>query len=202
MSPRRLTREESQARTRARLLDTAAREFLKKGYHGTSLDRIADLAGYSKGAVYSNFASKEELCLAVLDRHYAGQFVALRDELAHAVRTVDARLEVVERWWDKIIGEQDWRLLTAEFTLHARRNRKLRARLARRDQTARAAIAELLTEQRDELGLTPALEPDHLAVALLGLGAAIALQRLIDPDIPAEVLTETMRALLSPPPAP
>ncbi|MER5838148.1 TetR family transcriptional regulator, partial [Streptomyces sp. NPDC002130] len=64
----RLTRAESQARTREHVLDTAHDLFLHDGFTKTSIERVAEAAGYSKGAVYSNFATKNELCLAVLDR--------------------------------------------------------------------------------------------------------------------------------------
>ncbi|MGH9136729.1 MAG: TetR/AcrR family transcriptional regulator [Acidimicrobiales bacterium] len=200
MSPRRrLSRQESQERTRGRLLDTAAKEFLRRGYHGTSLDRVAELAGYSKGAVYSNFESKEELCLAVLDRHYGEQFVALSNELAVAERTPEARIAAVQPWWEKLASEQDWRLLETEVILQARFSKRLRSTLVRRQRSARNFVAQLLEEQREELGLTLPFSPDHLAVALLGLGAAIATQRVFEPDLPPEILTETIGALLNRP---
>lgn len=63
MPRRRLTREESQAQTRGRLLDAARTVFAGRGYHGASVEEIAEEAGYSKGAVYSNFESKEEIFL-------------------------------------------------------------------------------------------------------------------------------------------
>src|ERR1041384_2785727 len=63
----RMTRAESQANTRAQLLATARQMFFTDGYHPTSLEKVADAAGYSKGAVYSNFRNKDELCVAVLD---------------------------------------------------------------------------------------------------------------------------------------
>ena len=63
----RITRKESHAQTRERLVETAHRLFLADGYNATSLDKVAAEAGYSKGAVYSNFATKHELGLAVLD---------------------------------------------------------------------------------------------------------------------------------------
>ncbi|MGH9005463.1 MAG: TetR family transcriptional regulator, partial [Acidimicrobiia bacterium] len=70
---RRLTRQESQARTRALVLETATAEFLARGYAGTSLERVAETAGFSKGAVYAHFAGKEDLCLAVLETHFFAQ---------------------------------------------------------------------------------------------------------------------------------
>jgi len=67
----RLTRRQSQERTRRRLLDVAVEVFMEKGFARASVEEIAERAGYSKGAVYSNFASKEDLALAVLDRGQA-----------------------------------------------------------------------------------------------------------------------------------
>lgn len=189
----RLSREESQTLTRRRILDTARRELLRHGYHGTSLEQIAEAAGFSKGAIYSNFASKEELCLAVLDEHYAAQFHELQQALLDAEGTVDARLDTFERWWEKVVAERDWRLLAVEFALLARRNRSLRRDLARRDQTARAAIAALLEEQVRQVGIELPMPADELAIALLGVGTGISLQRLLDPEVPTSVLTDAMR---------
>ncbi|MDJ0111217.1 TetR family transcriptional regulator, partial [Rhodococcus erythropolis] len=64
----RLTRQEAQALTRETLLATAVEHFLDRGYAAASLDQIAEDAGYSKGAVYSNFKNKDELCAEVLGR--------------------------------------------------------------------------------------------------------------------------------------
>ena len=66
-APTRLSRAESQALTRQRLVDVARDLFLREGYAKTSLERVAEEAGFSKGAVYSNFGGKDDLCLAVLD---------------------------------------------------------------------------------------------------------------------------------------
>lgn len=68
-----MSRAERQARTREQLLATARALFLRDGYFATSLERVADAAGYSKGAVYSNFAGKDELCRAVLDEIHTEQ---------------------------------------------------------------------------------------------------------------------------------
>ena len=64
----RLTRAESRQRTRDQLIDSAAKVFAERGYHAASIDEIAEDAGFSKGAVYANFPTKEQLFLAVMDR--------------------------------------------------------------------------------------------------------------------------------------
>src|SRR5438105_15844263 len=83
----RLTRAESQARTRAHLLEAAAEVFARRGFHGASVEEVADVAGYTKGAVYSNFASKDELFLAVLEGRMQAQ-VELLGRLSERVASV------------------------------------------------------------------------------------------------------------------
>src|SRR5262245_46444228 len=86
----RLTQAERRQRTRAGLVETARATFLERGFHGASLDEIAERAGYSKGAVYSNFASKDELFLAVLDAHFEQRARALADVLLDAETLEDS----------------------------------------------------------------------------------------------------------------
>ncbi|MGH8975530.1 MAG: TetR family transcriptional regulator, partial [Acidimicrobiia bacterium] len=78
----RLTREESRAQTRARLLESAAALFAERGFHGTSVEDIAERAGFSRGAFYSNFEHKADLFLALLDDRLAGDLAALEATLA------------------------------------------------------------------------------------------------------------------------
>ncbi|MGH9186510.1 MAG: TetR/AcrR family transcriptional regulator [Acidimicrobiales bacterium] len=197
MSPRRLSRQESAARTRVRLLDIAEREFLRRGYGATSLDRIAETAGFSKGAVYGNFAGKEELCLAVVDRHYTAQFGEFTQELAAAEQTIEARLAVFAQWHAKMLGDHRWRLLFVEFAAHARQNRQLGKQLAQRDRRVRAAIVALLEQQYSQLGLIPPLPLDQVAVVIMAIAGGIALQRALDPEIPASLLTDAVRVFLT-----
>src|SRR5207244_6695571 len=87
---KRLTRQESQARTRALLLEVAQTEFLANGYNNTSLERVAESAGFSKGAVYGNFpGGKEELWLAVLENHFFGQLQQFVIEFAAGGATIE-----------------------------------------------------------------------------------------------------------------
>src|SRR5438105_1096151 len=114
---RRLSRTESQARTRDKLVATAKASFLRYGYAQTSLDQIAEAAGFSKGAVYSNFANKDELCLLVLDAIRADRVAQLAEAVAGA-RSLDERLEALQRWADKNIGDRAWTALEVEFGVH------------------------------------------------------------------------------------
>jgi AcrR family transcriptional regulator len=80
----RLSRQDRKQRTRADLVAAAREVFLRRGFHGASLEEICEQAGYTKGAVYSNFAGKDELFLAVLDAHAAGRTRAYAEATAGA----------------------------------------------------------------------------------------------------------------------
>ncbi|CAM3326227.1 TetR/AcrR family transcriptional regulator [Kibdelosporangium persicum] len=188
----RLTRAESQARTRDLLVATARELFLRDGYHATSLEKVADEAGFSKGAVYSNFRNKDELCLAVLDQIH-------HDEIARAVADVGASPSLeegiagFERWAERMIGDEGWTTLEVEFALQARRDPVLRQELADRDRAIREVIASVLAAHLD--GDAATLDPRDMATALLSLGIGLGMQRVIDPSIPVDVLVKTLRAL-------
>src|SRR5947209_8784906 len=137
----RLTRAESRARTRVHLLEAAAEVFARRGFHGASVEEVADVAGYTKGAVYSNFTSKDELFLAVLEGRMQAQ-VDLLDGLsaraAAAPGDVSAALPDLD-WIDL-----QWCLLTFEFWLYALRNPGVGERLAELYGRFRAQLAPLL----------------------------------------------------------
>jgi AcrR family transcriptional regulator len=196
---KRLTRQESQARTRELLLEVAATEFLAHGYSGTSLERVAEAAGFSKGAVYGNFAGKEELCLAVLENHFFGQLQIFVADFAAGGDTIEDRLAVLERWWDILLADDEWQLLAMEFAVQTRRNPKIQEQLAQREKMVRTAVTALLSQQIRQLGVTPVLPPDQLGIVLVAVVGGIAVQRLVDPSIPASLLTDAVRALFRAP---
>ena len=196
---KRLTRQESQARTRQLLLEVATAEFLAKGYNGTSLERIAETAGFSKGAVYGNFAGKEELCLAVLETYFFSQLQRFVADFAAGGATIDDRLGVLERWLDVVLADDDWQLLALEFAVQTRRNQKIQEQLAAREKMMRTAVSALLSQQIRQLGVTPVLPPDELGVVLVAIVGGIAVQRLIDPSIRTGLLTDAVRALFRAP---
>ena len=114
----RLTRTESRAATRARLLDAAAAAFTRDGYAAASLDRIAEEAGFSKGAIYSNFAGKEDLFLAVMAEHGTRSLdtlLAALDRAANASAAIDA----VAAWADAASRQGNWSLLVLDHARHA-----------------------------------------------------------------------------------
>lgn len=191
----RLSRAESQARTREQLVATAKELFLRDGYGPTSLERVADAAGYSKGAVYSNFRNKNELCLAVLDAIHAEQTARIA-EVISGTRTLEERLTKFEEWAERHIGDQAWTALEVEFAVNARRDERLRGELASRDKVIRDLIAALVTANSEELDIEVPMPAADIATALLSLGIGLGIQRAIDPTIPASVLTDVIRLVV------
>ncbi|MGH3715372.1 MAG: TetR/AcrR family transcriptional regulator [Micromonosporaceae bacterium] len=196
----RLTRAESQARTRQQLVATARELFLRDGYAVTSLEKVADEAGYSKGAVYSNFRNKDELCLAVLDEIHTEQASRMAAAVAGA-ESLEARLAAFQRWAEQNIGNEAWTALEVEFALSARRDPRVREALAVRDKAVRDGLAALITAQAEQFGLTLPISADDAATALLSLGIGLGVQRAIDRTIPVGVLTDTIRLMAGVPPA-
>ena len=95
---KRLTREESQQQTREQLLETARQLFVAGGYGGTSIRDIASQAGYSQGAFYSNFASKEALLLQLLQRHMEAEATQLTALAQSDIDTPERVLTALEAW--------------------------------------------------------------------------------------------------------
>jgi AcrR family transcriptional regulator len=194
----RLTRVASQARTRATLIATAQQLFLRDGYFATSLDRVAEAAGYSKGAVYSNFASKDELCLAVLDRLLAERAAQISDVISGA-SGFRAQLEAFETWAEQVIGDESWSTLAIEFASQARTAPALRTAFAERAGAVRAAIAMMITAGAAEAGIALAMPADELATTVLSVGLGLALQWAFDPSVSVRALTDTIRMVVGPP---
>jgi AcrR family transcriptional regulator len=190
----RLTRSESQALTRQRLVEAARTMFLRDGYAATSLEKVAEEAGFSKGAVYSNFGGKDDLCLAVLD--------TIHEEVAEAVLgslsgtdSLEEALETFDRWADARIGDPDWSALEAEFAARSRRDPHLKQALQARNERIRGLVAEALRTTCEEHGLRIPLSYDGAANALYSLGVGLGLQRSLDPQLDVHVLSDVVRVI-------
>ncbi|MEC3913090.1 TetR/AcrR family transcriptional regulator [Nocardia sp. CDC160] len=192
----RLTRTESQARTRADLLATARDMFLTDGYAKTSLDRVAEEAGYSKGAVYSNFRTKSALCLEVLALIHETKFLELR-ELLDGEDGLDARLERFQGWAERTLGDVGWTLLEFEFAIVARDDPDLHAALVSSLAMMRGAVAAQLQALADSMRIVLPMSAEDAATTILSLGLGLGIQRAVDPGISAGLITDAVRAMLA-----
>jgi AcrR family transcriptional regulator len=186
----RKTRVETQAETRAQLVKTARQLFFDDGYRPTSLEKVADAAGYSKGAVYSNFRNKDELCTAVLDEVRAERLGEVLDIVAKP--DMPARIDAIRDWAQRVIGDPGWTTLEVEFAAHARPNEQLRTELAGRLD----GIIQMLTAAMESADNADLKMPGReAATVLLALGVGLGLLRSINPDIPVSGLIDTLRLL-------
>jgi len=176
---RRLSRAEQTDRNRAELFAAARRVFLAKGYHAATLEQIADEAGFSKGVVYSRFASKADLFLALLEARIAeraGQNAAAARQLAGS-GDFGALLDLAQQAERAAPG---WRLLVTEFRTHAARHPELNRRYAAVHARTVEGLARVLTTIGDS-GALPS-PPHQLAELLLAIEAGIALEQAANPD--------------------
>lgn len=178
------SRSATQAQTRERLLDAAERAFAAEGFGGASLDRIAEAAGFTRGAVYSNFADKADLFVAVLDRRLDRRYTEVADAML-AARDPDAFVAALRSpaW---TAGREDamrqWVMLRDEFRLFALRNPSAAERLARYDRRQRDYYVEAITHLLGQLGVEPPINPRLAAAMLLAIDESLVRQHWIDAD--------------------
>jgi AcrR family transcriptional regulator len=178
---KRMTRAEKQASTRAALLDAAADAFTRVGYEAATVDGITEAAGFSRGAFYSNFESKDELFLTLIESRIQTSLHDIADAFQQG-KTAAERIRSGGQFLDSlVVKDRRWCLLYMEFWARAVREPKLRRRFAQQYGTWRSGIAALIESQSRELGIELDAAPRELASALIALFEGHVLQRLIDP---------------------
>ncbi|AYJ85306.1 TetR/AcrR family transcriptional regulator (plasmid) [Sphingomonas paeninsulae] len=117
----RVSRQQSRIQTRERIRSAARREFSRRGYGATTIDVITEAAGFSRGAFYANYESKQDLLLELMTESHEQEVVAWTDLVAHS-DNLDALLAELERRFDEYAAQRDWWLLHAELQLEAERH--------------------------------------------------------------------------------
>ncbi len=181
---KRLTREQSKAATRAAVLESAASIFAHNGYHGASVEQVADAAGFSKGAVYSNFSSKEELFLALLDERLESQLNVIA-EVLESNEPLQSKLDSLSRLPAPSLGQRDgdWCLLAMEFWLYAARDPAAGKKLAARRRLMRDRFAEFVEQHAPDSRDPSAGAPEDLATVIIALGNGLQMHRSIHPGV-------------------
>lgn len=194
----RLTREQSKAQTRQRLLSAARTVFARRGYHGASVEEIAAEAGFSTGALYSNFDGKEDLFLALMEYvidAYCAEIEAEVDGLA----SIAERAKGGARHWMEIVErEPEMLMLFVEFWAYAARDPGARERVASSFAKARQMLTRLIADGAREFELQLEMPAEHLAVAIDALADGIARQKLADPAaVPDDLMGRVISLLLA-----
>ena len=180
-----MTRKEKQAETRRQLIDAAERVFLRSGLQGSSVEEIAAEAGFTRGAFYSNFKSKEELFVELLQDRVYRQYAAIAVEAQAQPGSPRERLrwgiERLKAPYEKEDGRWLFRLWLECLTL-ATRDEDFRTLAATFWSGNRALIAEQTKEIYQEVDHKPPLPPEQIATAMIALDIGLAVQHVVDPE--------------------
>ncbi len=199
----RMTREERRSQTRRRLLDAAGQVFAQHGYHAASVDQVAERAGFTTGAVYSAFGSKQELFLGVVEDHMRASVVQLEAAVARRTTVDDRVREGAAQWMDLIERTPEMILLQTEFWAFAVRDPEIRPRVAAYYAEVRASLCRLIGAGARELGLRLTMPVEEIAIAVEALADGVARQRVSDPgvvpdDLFARLLVQLLEGVSAP----
>jgi AcrR family transcriptional regulator len=162
------------------------------GFHSASVDAIAERAGFSIGALYSNFSGKDELLFAVFDEHVTW----FERKLAEVAAADDASRAAAD--WLAALGKDPEQILVfIEFWAYAVRRPDVRREFAKRMTEMRAAVADAVRRRAAESGAAAALDPDLLALLALAAARGLALEKLANPRaVPDETVGKLLGDLL------
>lgn len=191
---KRLTRDEAKARTRERLLESASRVFGARGFAGASVEEIAEGAGYSIGALYSNFDSKEQLFLELMSARRVNRFATLLDELSNAEDGLPhpSLKELPQLLLDVTEQEADFIALQSEFLRFANGNPTLKQHLGDQIRERTAALEQVIAMVLNREEVTGPVAHE-VTVAIMALTQGLMRRRRIEPSLVSDELF--MRAL-------
>ncbi len=193
---RRLTREESRARTRSLLRKSAASCFAQSGFEGASVDQIAEGAGFSRGAFYSNYPDKEAIFLDLLKWHLDRDIEGFAQISADS-GTLDELASSIAASYRELGSNPDYCLLASEFQLYASRTGKGDQAFAETFSTYRERLTALLEQAFSTFDFQGDMTPAELARTLIGLHHGLALERAASAgSLSHEVTGRAVRALL------
>ncbi len=171
--------------TRARLIQSAEKVFARDGFEAAKLEEIAKDAGHTRGAVYANFDSKEDLFLALLEREISSRIAALEREM-DKVHEPEAKLRVMRDFFMTKTLDRRWCLLSLEFKLFAVRHPEVKQRLAAMHRRFVAPRVGFLDEIMRALGRELPASAHATGVSLAALGNSLTLEHMLDPTLMPE----------------
>ena len=193
-----MTREESREQTRERLIEAAQHLFVSNGYGGASIREIADAAGYSQGAFYSNFSSKEEVLLELLRRHMEAEATQLFKVMGNDQQTPEQLLGELDVWASMLNHDADWCMLSIELQLHANRSQSFAQEYKKVWNGHRSEIGRVINQLFCKFGRKPSATPDDLAAVFMALSHGLALQGgSISADCSGRLIMVFLRGLLA-----
>jgi AcrR family transcriptional regulator len=171
--------------TRARLIQSAEKVFARDGFEAAKLEEIAADAGYTRGAFYANFDSKEDLFFALLEREIGARIGALEREM-NRVAEPDAKLKAMRDFFLTKTMDRRWCLLALEFKLFAVRHPEVRHRLAEMHRRFVGPRVGFLEELMKKIGSKLSVPAYASGVSMAALGNSLTLEHMLDPTMITE----------------
>ncbi|RDW15168.1 TetR/AcrR family transcriptional regulator [Oceanobacillus arenosus] len=199
MNRKRMTQEERKQETRKMLLDSAAEIFAQLGFHGASVDKIAEFAGYSKGAVYANFNSKEELFLALLEQKMKRDLDTIH-QIMKQQHSIDHFIEKMDYYFD--LDRQTnrvWSILNMEFLLYAMRQESVRQKWTAMIEESVGQISGVIEKMMEQENRVSTLSAEEFAWTILSLGNGMAILHYISEGrAPLNLYGKALQSIIKP----
>lgn len=193
----RLTRQQRREHTRTCLLEAAGRVFARRGLASASVDEVAADAGFTKGAVYANFGSKEELFLAMLEHRGAQRL----EEMERVLATGDspaAQARIAARdFVEALKADPESETLFFEAALHASRNEAFRKQFIARHRMMHRRMSEILQARLGAAGIDPGVSSGELATMVMAMANGLAFERMVVPGLVPDDLFSSMLELFT-----
>lgn len=199
-TPAPIARRTPRSEVRDRLLGAASTVFAERGFAGATMQEVAAAAGFTTGALYSNFASKDDLFFELFDREVTGRISAVRDILGQTDLTVIDEAAAREAGRQLTVAMQqnrEWQLLFTEFWLRAARDAQLRERWVEKRREYHRQLTELADEALAGWGVGTAVSSRILMFTILALNNGLAIEELADPgSVPDDAIGTVLVRLL------
>ena len=185
-------RKERQAETRTALIASAAELFRERGLEATSIEEIASNAGYTKGAFYANFKSKEELFLTIVDEKFGGEIERMDRILSGSGDPDEEARHAAADFAGYVFSDPEWPSLYFQFAAQAARDEDFRQELATRCRTMRARMTEIYRRWSATFPPGPPVPLEDLATMTDVMATGFVTERTIDPEIREDLLPTMM----------
>jgi AcrR family transcriptional regulator len=182
-----LSRKEKQAQTREALLEAALSLIAAEGLEGATIDAIAARAGYTKGAFYANFSSKQELFLVMLDQHFSEEAERLDQVLQPDREPVELARETGLDFVNRIRAEPRWQSLYFQFAVYAVRDAEFRAELLQRYEVLIDRLEQIFARFATGYGFAPSVPLRELAEMTFFMADGFLLHQLLDGSVGNEL---------------
>jgi AcrR family transcriptional regulator len=195
--PPRLTREQQRHQTRERLLSSALEVFEARGYAESSLEEIAERAGYTRKAIYSNFSGKGELLLEIVERRFKSHIERIEAVLDEETSPERKTIDVGSMFADYLTQERAWGKLFHEFCSVASRDEMIGSRFRDCYRARKEIIVRLVENEVRRRGIELTAPIERIVMGVFALFTGLSVEKMIDPEEVDEAVFGEMLGLLA-----